>query len=1018
MSFGRASRRKQEPPVISNPIPLAIDVPSFDSMGPPPPSPSDSAAKNGYHMSRPLPSPQLQVQDVDAVDSANLRSTHAIRSSESPCSPPSSSSSPSVRAQNGSSPQSQHLSHHSYDHPARRHHDARTSESAASTGSASPSPASTPRPPRERARISTASVSSLLPEDWTTYLRPIALATVVPNLSSSSRNSSGSSAASSRESTSSLTEPNQRRRSVRPNRASGAWKYNHSSEVSPTNSPASRQIELDDSVPSPSYAGFRPTAKVEYSGLAVPRDEGYEARKSSDTDRTVRDGLRSPINYPGAESEDALSELRQLTAPLSRQDTLKSVSAYSIPDSEQGHSKFNRSPSSNDLSPQKDAFYRKRALEQVRMPPKGSKGAKSKVNETKVPKVNGNSKSPSKSEETHGNETEESDVEGFEDAEGGDESPQHTRQVQRDSEDEDEQNLGDEVDQSSVVATDEDIAAQAANPGPLDAPATPKASHAPVAVEKGETATPTKAAAPPPPPRRPSMSTESAPRNSQSSLWDRLKSPAADKATAPKQQDRTSPTSPTTPISPPTAQRRASHAPSFLNTLTSAANSVATSAASRGFQLPERLGGGQAAAASLSGPGSASARKRLPRHEVDEAKVMDDQMRFAEARHLLATSKSLEEIRQLGKDLETGWREKLAEVTELHLKLEDLTHSVSDIEDENTHLRGQMADLSEEIARREEDFEGFQQLTLAHQIREKELWETEVKEERERLEWKEREAVRILAEERAINAQLRVALLGSMNGVEGGLAGALAAGSRTDLGKTQRSSVVSSSSQSNSRRSAVFDSYDSETSSQSIGVDSPPLERHGIETSSSSGGGEDGSIQDDVLFNLNLSHTSGNGAISPPSASSASYGASSTTLAGGLYSSLLSDVVPLDQLRLLLKFNPEEDSASMRSVLGDVPSQYQSDQQRPQDDDSSSQRPGGGTLEHHLLSLKGLSDFHLSQALQMENFSLRSRAKDEEKEKKALEEECRILKDKVRGMEEAIGGLLEVSTPGGVGRST
>lgn len=686
--------------------------------------------------------------------------------------------------------------------------------------------------------------------------------------------------------------------------------------------------------------------------------------------------------------------------------------------------------------------YLEKLHRQLKMPPKTTKASPTKPksdvkannNKSSPARANGSKaldKTASRSNDGHGNETEESDVEGFEDAEGGDESPQHTRNGLQGVDDDDDQQTDGytleavdstiEAEQQSAEVTSEEIADQAANPGSADAslptdpeavpaPATPKASHAAPSVPKIETANTGTAAVPPPPPPRPSMSADSPLKASQSSLWDRLKSPS-DKSTA-KQPGSTVPTSPTTQLPPSSAApRRGSYAPSLMNTLTSAANYAATSAASRGFQLPERLGGGQAAAASLSStiPGG---ERRLPRHDVDDEKMMEDQMRFAEARHVLATSQSLEEVRSLGKELEDGWREKLAEVTELHVKFEDLTNNVSDIKDENQHLRLQMATLSEEIARREEDLEGFQRLTSAWQEKEKILWEQEVREERERLEWKEREAVRILAEERAINAQLRLVLLGSMHGQEGGLAGALAASSGGSghqqglLSKMQRASMSSNSTQSTSRRSAVFDSYDSEPSSQSGGVDSPPLERHGMDNSS--GGGEDGSIQDDVLFNLNLPHTSSSngGAISPPSTGHTTASSSTAPTSAGIYSALLSDVVPLDQLKLLLKFNPEEDTDAIRSVLGDVSSQYTTQAQQGSDSDSTT-GGGGTTLEQHLLTLKGLSDYQLSQALQLENSSLRIRLRDDEKDKKDLEDECRLLKDKLRGMEEAIGGLLE-----------
>ncbi|CAO1635344.1 unnamed protein product [Jaminaea pallidilutea] len=573
---------------------------------------------------------------------------------------------------------------------------------------------------------------------------------------------------------------------------------------------------------------------------------------------------------------------------------------------------------------------------------------------------------------------------------------------------------------------------------------------------------------PPPPPPRPnvdtsqtgpaaaSSSSDASRARSQSSLWDRLRSPA-EKATQSSgagsllspDTDSGSPSVPRQPSATSTADgntpssRRPSYMPAssgFFSSLTSAANFAATSAASRGFALPERLGGGSASAAAA---GSAE-RKRLPRHQVDEAKMMEDQMRFAEARHVLATSKDPENIRKLGKDLEEGWREKLREVTELHLSLEDLAASVSDIQDENEHLRAQMAQLSEQIALREEDFEGFQRLTVAHQQREKELWKAEGTEERERLEWKEREAVRILAEERAINAQLRLVLMSTLK--DGGASGLISGGSMVarsrDSGNEaeQPSDQTPNSSRRNTMMSgssgALFDnSYDSEQSSPS-----QELSRPGAAVGSGGGAaGEEGeSIQDDVLFNLNLPHAQNQGGSQGgPSQGARGGGGGSDRIRPT--SSLFSDVMPLDQLKLLLRIDdgPADGSdgrGNIDAVLPSIdaqrhngkangaikgnrsgsPSSQAMDRTLSSSAASSTSssaanyQPSSSTsLESHLVAAKGIADYQLSQTLQLENLSLRSRLKDEQRQKGELESEVKVLKDKVAGMEEALGALLE-----------
>lgn len=506
-------------------------------------------------------------------------------------------------------------------------------------------------------------------------------------------------------------------------------------------------------------------------------------------------------------------------------------------------------------------------------------------------------------------------------------------------------------------------------------------------------------AAPAPPPRN----------RSQSSLWDRLKTPAERAAAAADKETNGGPSSSASPNgAPPTLPRRPSQAASsFLSSITSAANYAATSAASRGFQLPERLGGGPAAAASLAA--TPAERRRLPRHAVDEAQMMEDQMRFAEARHVLATSRDLEVIRKLGKDLEEGWREKLAQVTELHLQMEDLTNSVSDIEDENNQLRLQMAALSEQIVHREEDFESFQRLTVAHQEREKELWSEEGREEKELMQWKEREAVRILAEERAINAQLRIVLLGSLKDGENGSLAPHASHTGA-LGKSARLSLMPGGTSSDSRRrTAVFDSQvessaTGDSTPSASGSQSPALQRSrdsgvpSVITSGESNSGDTSQTReddatDDILFNLNLPHTSNGASTSPHRNSTSGSTATSSSSSSAFTASLFSDVVPLDQLKLLLRLNVtgeeiQPEDSSLSSLL--TPSI------------SSSISP----LELYLLSQKQIADSQLTQAIQLENASLRSRFRDEEKKCRELEEELGVARQRVQGMEAAIDGML------------
>lgn len=59
-------------------------------------------------------------------------------------------------------------------------------------------------------------------------------------------------------------------------------------------------------------------------------------------------------------------------------------------------------------------------------------------------------------------------------------------------------------------------------------------------------------------------------------------------------------------------------------------------------------------------PNVPAERVRLPRYEVDEAKLAEDVMRFADARDVLHTERDVEKLKELGQRLEEGWREKVS----------------------------------------------------------------------------------------------------------------------------------------------------------------------------------------------------------------------------------------------------------------------------------------------------------------------------------------------------------------------
>ncbi|CAD6885853.1 unnamed protein product [Tilletia controversa] len=179
-------------------------------------------------------------------------------------------------------------------------------------------------------------------------------------------------------------------------------------------------------------------------------------------------------------------------------------------------------------------------------------------------------------------------------------------------------------------------------------------------------------------------------------------------------------------------------------------------------------------------------RSRLPRREIDEDQLAEDIMRFADARHVLRTENSPEELRQLGLRLEEAWREKLAELNALRAKLEAAQDTVSDLEDENVNLRTQLGLLSEQVAARESDLEDFQRLTIGQVEAQRSLWEEEGREERENLEFSLAQAKRSTLEQKSINAQLRLVILGTLQGRLDGLTDWLAKQNEGDSRRTSK----------------------------------------------------------------------------------------------------------------------------------------------------------------------------------------------------------------------------------------
>jgi hypothetical protein len=115
----------------------------------------------------------------------------------------------------------------------------------------------------------------------------------------------------------------------------------------------------------------------------------------------------------------------------------------------------------------------------------------------------------------------------------------------------------------------------------------------------------------------------------------------------------------------------------------------------------------------------------LPTRNVDEAKVAEDAMRFADARHLIKIEQDIEVIRQLAERLEQGWREKQHELATMRHHLEESQLHLHDIRDENKHLRSQLASMSEQIVARDNDFEELQKVAVEQSKKERAIWEIE-----------------------------------------------------------------------------------------------------------------------------------------------------------------------------------------------------------------------------------------------------------------------------------------------------
>jgi uncharacterized small protein (DUF1192 family) len=174
--------------------------------------------------------------------------------------------------------------------------------------------------------------------------------------------------------------------------------------------------------------------------------------------------------------------------------------------------------------------------------------------------------------------------------------------------------------------------------------------------------------------------------------------------------------------------------PQILEPITSALNkrrSFATfpslnwSKSSRRHTLTATVSGEASQSMSLGAERSLDGSIHLPKRNVDEVKVAEDAMRFADARHVIKTEQDIDVIRVLAERLEQGWREKQHELAVMRSKMEESQLHLHDIRDENKHLRSQLATMSEQIVARDVDFEELQKMAVEQSRKERDIWEVE-----------------------------------------------------------------------------------------------------------------------------------------------------------------------------------------------------------------------------------------------------------------------------------------------------
>jgi len=135
---------------------------------------------------------------------------------------------------------------------------------------------------------------------------------------------------------------------------------------------------------------------------------------------------------------------------------------------------------------------------------------------------------------------------------------------------------------------------------------------------------------------------------------------------------------------------------------------------------------------------------------MNESRLADDAVRFADARHVIKTEQDVEIIRMLANRLEQGWREKQCELSEICAKLGEAHLQLHDLRDENRHLRSQLGNMSEQIVTRDNDIEQLQRMAVEQSKKEKQLWEEEKRQEMETLQLKWKEAQRKIVQMRLL----------------------------------------------------------------------------------------------------------------------------------------------------------------------------------------------------------------------------------------------------------------------------